>query len=169
MSEIAAQNILYYQNFLLYENITSILEELWMKLNTFKLTTKTKKKVYKVANEGLESIYFNGMGMKRVNAFVPSVEIKMTADHFEFKLESAVGDIEREKLELVFQKSVGCSISQLHSEYMESIINDNHSYLNRIELGILEIAKASEGELNYTFASIQEKVSKLTLNIKLKA
>jgi len=146
--------------------ITSLLHVIERKLEYQGSSVKAKKRVFNVLVESLQNLYHHasaaGDEMKKV-----AVAISGTKNEYYITTGNLVENSKVSLLEEKLEGVSGLDSNKLRDIYQEQLDQGALSKKGGAGLGIVDLARRSNGELKYKFVKVNEEFSFFTLKIKV--
>jgi len=155
------------------ELLTSVLNIMESKLDSFESSPKTRKKVYSVLVECLQNLYHHNDNLSLENkinkyAYYSSILIiSNPTGYYEIKTGNFIRNNKMKKLEERLDKINELNKEELRELYKSVLNKGQFSKKGTAGLGLMDIARKTGNKLDYGFLPIDDNFSFFCLNVKI--
>jgi hypothetical protein len=171
MSKSQKEIFLHYKGAILYDTIGELISELKEKMFERHVKQVVYKKVLMVMIEALENVFKYHDNFENeehlFNKYPPEIIISLLTDFFEIRVSNPIRKSDAVILKKRLVETNALDKFEIKQKYKEIITNGQFSEKGGAGLGIVEMAKISDGMLVFDFSKIDEKFDYYRLTLKI--
>jgi len=149
------------------ELLTSVLNIMESKLDSFESSPKTRKKVYSVLVECLQSLDNKENKINKYAYYSSILIISNPTGYYEIKTGNFIRNNKMKKLEERLDKINELNKEELRELYKSVLNKGQFSKKGTAGLGLMDIARKTGNKLDYGFLPIDDNFSFFCLNVKI--
>ncbi|MFM7106623.1 MAG: SiaB family protein kinase [Flavobacteriales bacterium] len=162
---IGLHEVFSYQGKFTTTNSESQLREIERQLDLNKFPRAIKKRVYSLAVEMIQNIVHHGLTCP--NDVDSSFAVLSQSDSIHLISQNCIFALDTQKLSLAIDTLNGMSEAELRKYHVELLCDNDFSSKGGAGLGLVTLARKSDGKIDYSIEPINSTTSKLTLHISL--
>lgn len=141
------------------------MREIERQLDLNKFPRAIKKRVYSLAVEMIQNIVHHGLICP--NDVDSSFAVLSQSDSIHLISQNCIFALDTQKLSLAIDTLNGMSEAELRKYHVELLCDNDFSSKGGAGLGLVTLARKSDGKIDYSIEPINSSTSKLTLHISI--
>jgi hypothetical protein len=167
------QNLLEYSGKLAYGDISGIAQKLKQRMDELNESVGVYKKLLTIIVESLENIlkYTEKLGDHSIifNTYPATFQLVKYSNCYFVKASNPIRNADIQRLKTYIENINVLNKKDIKNLYNTTIANGVFSEQGGAGLGMLEIIKAADNKIGYTFAELNQEYSYFSINVELKS